>query len=199
MSWRERAAARRCRPSCSTATRTCWRSARARSASPCRSAIVASLAEAAAAFADALPVWPVPIGAARTGGADAAIVAAIEAGDRSRGGGRGAGAGDQPDRQAHARSGRSCPIPATPSSWPSWRCGTARPAAAARHDAGGGRAEGRAGHRAHPAVGRAAARSPAPCSSRPSGSPRRRSPRTSASPRRASPLPGSIRMPAKAA
>ncbi len=42
-------------------------------------AAVASPAEAAAAFADALPVWPVRIGAAGTDGADAAVVAAIEA------------------------------------------------------------------------------------------------------------------------
>ena len=41
-------------------------------------ATIASLAEAAAVFAAALPVWPVPIGAAGTGGADAAVVAAIE-------------------------------------------------------------------------------------------------------------------------
>ena len=42
-------------------------------------ATIASLADVAAAFAGALPVWPVPIGAAVTGGADAAVVAAIEA------------------------------------------------------------------------------------------------------------------------
>jgi 4-hydroxythreonine-4-phosphate dehydrogenase len=40
---------------------------------------IASLDEAAAMFADALPVWPAPIGAPGTGGADAATVAAIEA------------------------------------------------------------------------------------------------------------------------
>ena len=40
---------------------------------------IASLAEAAAVFPGALPVWPVPIGAPGAGGADAAVVAAIEA------------------------------------------------------------------------------------------------------------------------
>jgi 4-hydroxythreonine-4-phosphate dehydrogenase len=39
---------------------------------------IAGLAGAASVFADALPVWPVPIGAPGTGGADAAVVAAIE-------------------------------------------------------------------------------------------------------------------------
>jgi 4-hydroxythreonine-4-phosphate dehydrogenase len=42
-------------------------------------AVVAKLAECAAAFPFALPVWPVPIGVARTNAADAAVVAAIEA------------------------------------------------------------------------------------------------------------------------
>ena len=91
-------------------------------------AVIASLAEAAAVFADALPVWPVPIGGPGTGGADAATVAAIEAATAAVAAGEALGAGDEPHRQAHARSGRSFPIPATPSSWPSWRCVTALPA-----------------------------------------------------------------------
>ena len=93
-------------------------------------------------------------------GADAAVVARHRGGDRGRAARRRAGARHQPDRQA-ARS--TC-------------AGFAYPghteflaALAVRHqrgrhappgdDAGGGRAEGRAGHRAHPAVGGAAARS----------------------------------------
>ena len=63
MSWRQRHAARLAAVRALRAIRTCWRAcarARPRRTDRRRSR---SLAEAAAAFADALPVWRVPIGA----------------------------------------------------------------------------------------------------------------------------------------
>ena len=75
-------------------------------------------------------------GLGRAGGGDAAIVAAIENGDGSRDGRRGAGAGDQPDHQAHAQSGppalpRTHRVPGR-----AGRASRAAAATSAGHDAG---------------------------------------------------------------
>ena len=121
-----------CRRSCSTATPRCC-SERARALG--LDVPIAAIADLERG-AQLLCRCPAGRGRCRSAGGgaggDAAIVAAIEAGDRGRGGRRGAGAGHQPDRQELARAGPARPIPATPSSWPSWRRATAPAADRAR-------------------------------------------------------------------
>jgi len=88
---------------------------------------IAGLAEAAAVFADALPVWRVPIATPGTAGADAAVVATIEAAAAAVAGGEALALVTNPIVKRTLDLAQ-LPYPATPSSWPIWRCATALPA-----------------------------------------------------------------------
>ena len=100
-------------------------SGRAPSASTCRWHPVASLRDAAAAFADALPVWPVPMAAPGAQRQRCRHRCGHRAGDGGSGR-RGGARRWSPTRSPRRRSiWPACPTPATPNSWPSWPPATA--------------------------------------------------------------------------
>ena len=95
----------------------CSPRARVRSASPCRSSAIASLAEAAAAFAERPARLPRAVGAGRRRRRRSSRRSRRRRRPWLRGG---PGAGDEPHRQEHARLAPTSPTPGTPSFWPSW-------------------------------------------------------------------------------